>query len=262
MNLMKSQNPIIRNNVYNIWRRNFIQFARFWSTNFFWVLFEPLVVLTAIGYGLGAYVANIQGVSYLDFFFPAFICVTSMTVAFFEATYGNFSKLTYQRVYSAMIQTPIEPEDIVWGEALWAATKGTLSGLGVAIIVAFFGRLEIIMVIPSLLVIFVSSFVFAVGGLYVIAIVKNYDGIIYPTCGLIIPMSLLSGTYFPIEQLPPFFKYLTYLFPLTHTVAIVRGFFLGGTLWWEYLLHFIFLILVANILLKLASRKITKKLIP
>lgn len=261
MNPVKYQNPIGKN-VFNVWRRNFIQFIRFWSTNFFWVLFEPLVVITAIGYGLGAYVANIQGVSYLDFFFPGFICVTSMTVAFFEATYGNFSKLTYQRVYSAMIQTPIEPEDIVWGEALWAATKGTLSGLGVAIIVAIFGNIEILMVLPSLLVIFLSSFVFAVGGLYVIAIVKNYDGIIYPTCGLIVPMSLLSGTYFPIDQLPSLLKYLIYIFPLTHTVVIVRGFFLGGTLWWEYLLHFLFLILLSSFLLKLASKKITRKLIP
>ena len=265
MNLENTEVPLHvpqkRTGIYNIWRRNFLQFGRFWSTNFFWILFEPLVILNAIGFGLGAYISNIQGVSYLDFFFPGFICVTAMTVSFFEATYGNFSKLTYQNTYASMVQTPLEPEDVVLGESLWAASKGSISALGVAVIMFIFGNFEIAMLIPALLVIFLSSFIFAASGMYVISVVKNYDGIIYPTCGFIVPMSVLSGTYFPLEQLPTAFKYLFYAFPLTHTVAVVRGLFLGGVVWWEYVIHLLVLILMAAFFLKLANRNITKKLI-
>lgn len=261
MTLEKTQVPLRRSSIYNIWHRNLLIFGRYWTTNFFWILFEPLVILTALGYGLGAYIANIQGVSYLDFFFPGFLCLTSMTVAFLESTYGNFSKLNYQKIYSALVQTPVEPEDIVLGEALWAATKGCLSALGVSFVVGVLGHLEIMMVFPALLIIFLSSFIFGLFGMYVIAVVKNYDGIIYPTCGLIIPMSMLSGTYFPIEQLPTLLKILTYLFPLTHSVSMVRGLFLGGISWWQYLIHIVVLLIFAYLLLKLANKKISNKLI-
>jgi len=261
MSLESNRLPQKRTGVWNIWRRSFLQFRRSWLSNTFWILLEPLFILLALGYGLGAFVSNIQGVAYIDFFFPSLLCITSMMVAFFESTYGNFSKLTHQKIYSVMIQTPLEVDDVVLGEVLWGATKGTLSAAGVALIAGIFGHLTTLMVIPALLVVFVSSFLFSILGMLVISMVKNYDGIIYPTSGLIIPMSLLSGTYFPIEHLPYGLQYFAYLFPLTHTVAVVRGFILGGTPWWQIFLHICYLVGASLLLLRWAIHRMDRKLI-
>lgn len=253
--------PTFAAGTLQVWKRNFQQFKRSWLVNFFWMVLEPLLILLAIGYGLGTFVSTIQGISYADYFFPALLCMSAMMVSFFEASYGNFPKLTYQNVYASMILTSLEPRQIVVGEVLWAATKGTFSSLIVALVAGIFGHLNSLMLIPSLAVIFLSSFLFGALGMLVTSWVKNYDGIIYPTSGFIVPMALFSGTYFPLEHLPFGLKYLSYVFPLTHAVAMVRGMVVGGMVWWQMTLHILVLVVLSGIFLRIAIARITRKLV-
>ncbi len=247
--------------VRNVWRRNFLLFRRFWLINLFWIVLEPLIVLIAIGYGLGSYISNIGGVSYAEFFFPALLCISSMMVAFFESTYGNFAKLTYQKTYSTMMLAPIDPEQIVWGEILWAATKGTFSAIGVAVVAGLFGHLNTWMILPAIIILFISSFMFSALGFLITSYVKNYDQIIYPTSGIIIPMSLLSGTYFPLTEMPFGLQHLSFLMPLRHTVSAVRGCLLGGIPWWQILIHIFILIVFSVGLTRWATIRIRRRLI-
>lgn len=253
--------PTFASGILQIWKRSFQQFRRSWLLHFFWIVLEPLLILLAIGYGLGAFVSNMQGISYTDFFFPALLCLCSMMVAFFEGSYGNFSKLNQQNTYATMILTSLEPRQIVIGEVMWAATKGTLSALMVALIAGLFGHLDSLMLIPSLAIIFLSSFVFGAVGMLVTCSAKSYDAIIYPTSGFIVPMALFCGTYFPLEQLPFGMKYVFYVFPLTHTVALVRGLLQDSLPWWQIALHVLVLIVFAGLLLRMAIQKITQKLV-
>ncbi|MGE0631704.1 MAG: ABC transporter permease, partial [Pseudobdellovibrionaceae bacterium] len=72
--------------VREVWHRNFLYFRYSWKVSVFWIILEPLFYLGAIGYGLGAFVSNIQGISYVDWFFPGLLCSTAMMVSFFEGT--------------------------------------------------------------------------------------------------------------------------------------------------------------------------------
>lgn len=227
--------------VSNVWMRNFILFRRLWAVNLVWIVLEPLILLVAIGYGVGSFVSNVQGISYIDFFFPGLLCISSMMVAFFESTYGNFSKLTYQKTYSTMLLSPLDPQQIVFGEIFWAATKGTFSALGLIIVAGLFGKMDTWLLVPALAIIFVSSFMFGAFGLLITTYVKNYDQIIYPTSGIIIPMSLLCGTYFPLIELPFGLRYAAYIMPLRHSVLAVRGTLLEVLPVWQILIHVLIL---------------------
>lgn len=253
--------PTVTSGIFQVWRRNYIHFRRYWVMNFLWIVLEPLLMLLAIGYGLGAFVSNIQGIAFVDFFFPSLLCISSMMVSFFEASYGNYSKLTHQKIYSSMILAPLDPRQVVLGEILWAASKGTMSAAAVALIAGVFGHLDNLMLIPAMAVIFLSSLVFASMGMVVASMVRNHDGILYPTSGFIIPMTLFSGTYFPIEHLPFGTKYLTYLMPLTHVVSSVRGLLLSGIPWWQMLFHILILAALTYFLARWAIERITKKLL-
>lgn len=250
----------LRAQVFNIWYRNFLQFKRSWLIAFFWILFEPLVVLLAIGYGVGSYINNMSGVSYIDFFFPGLLCSTSMIIAFFESTYGNFSKLTYQQIYRTMILSPISSQEIVLGEILWAASKATLSSFGIFLIGIPLGLKYSLFFLPAFIFIFLSALVFAAFGMLITSIVKNYDSIIYPTSGVIVPMALLCGTYYPIESLPLVIKPVIYLLPLTHSVEAVRGLLLHGFNWMQ-IINFIFLFILLIVFVKQSIPRINKRLI-
>lgn len=215
--------PKMNSGFMRVWSRNFLYFRKTWTVSLFWVVLEPLMYLGAIGFGLGTFVANIGGHSYVDFFFPGLLCSTGMMVAFFEGTYGSFTKLTHQRTYATIMLTRIGPEEIALGELLWAGTKGYFSVCGVALVAAFFGLIDTWRIIPALAILLLLCWLFASLAMIVTSFARNYDSFIYSTSGFIIPMSLFSGTYFPIEQLPGGLRYVAYLFPLTHAVQAVRG---------------------------------------
>jgi lipooligosaccharide transport system permease protein len=246
--------------VSQVWSRNYSQFKRTWVISLFWAILEPIFMLTALGYGLGSLVPTVEGKSYVEFFFPGLICSSSMLIAFFASTYDVFSKLTHQRLFQTQILTPIEPREIVIGEVLWAASKGLFSAVGISVVASFFGLTETLRIFPALLMIFLSCLVFASFGMLVSTYVRNFDEIIFPTSGFIIPMSLLSGVYFPIDQLPYGLQYAVYIFPLTHSVRAVRALVLQGFDWWM-LANIFYLIVLVLFLMRLSIRRLSRKLL-
>ncbi|MGZ3742444.1 MAG: ABC transporter permease [Pseudobdellovibrionaceae bacterium] len=261
MKLLEILRPVKMNSGFlRVWSRNFLYFRKTWTVSLFWVLLEPLMYLGAIGFGLGAFVSNINGHSYVDFFFPGLLCSTGMMVAYFEGTYGGFTKLTHQRTYSTIMLTRIGPEEIAFGELLWASTKGYLSVCGVAIVAAFFGLIDTWRIFPAMVVLLILCWLFASMAMIMTSLARNYDSFIYSTSGFIVPMSLLSGTYFPIEQLPSGLKYLAYLFPLTHAVQAVRGLLQEGFTT-AVSVHVLVLLVLGLILMNVAINRIRSKLL-
>ncbi|QDK36222.1 ABC transporter permease [Bdellovibrio sp. NC01] len=221
--------PTVNDGALKVWQRNFLYFKKTWLVSLFWIVLEPVIYLGAIGFGLGAFVNNMGGMSYIEFFFPALLSTTAMLVAFFEGTYGNYTKLTHQRTYATIMLTRVGPEEIVAGELLWAASKGFFGVMGVTVVAIFFGLIDTPKILLALPVLFLLSCLFSCIGMIFTSIARNYDSFIYSTSGLIVPMSLLSGTYFPLEQLPTGLRYIAYLFPLTHAVSAVRGILHNGS---------------------------------
>lgn len=252
--------PRVDSGAFQVWSRNYLYFKKTWMVSLFWIVLEPVFYLGAIGFGLGAFVNNMGSVSYIEFFFPALLATTAMMVAFFEGTYGNYTKLTHQKTYSTIMLTRVGPEEIIGGELLWAASKAFFGVIGVVIVAFFFGLVESYKILLTLPILFLLSFLFSCIGMIFTSYAKNYDSFIYSTSGLIVPMSLLSGTYFPLEQLPTGLQYLAMLFPLTHGVAAVRGILQDGNLT-NIGIHVVVLMAMTWIAASVSFARITGKLL-
>ena len=250
---------IRRDGFFRVWQRNYFHFKKTWIASAFWIVLEPLMYLGAIGYGLGSFVNNMDGQGFLEFYFPGLLCSTAMMVAFFEGTYANYTKLTYQKLYSTIMLAPIRPQEIVMGEISWCATKGLFGVVGVSAVAFFFGLIESWRIFPAMLVLLLSAWLFSCAAMLVISYAKNYDSFIFATSGFIIPMSLISGTYFPLDSLPLALKVVAYLLPLAHSVHAVRLIINGN---WDYtiLLNLAYLVIVSLILLKLSMKRISRRL--
>jgi lipooligosaccharide transport system permease protein len=138
--------------MFKVWYRNFLFFRKTFFVTLFWTVLEPLMYLTALGYGFGQYVPPIENLSFIDFYFPGLLCTTAMFVSYFEATYPNYTKLSYQKTYFTMLLTPLTVSQILAGEVLWAATKGMIGVFGVAIVASAFGlfHFELFLTLPIL----------------------------------------------------------------------------------------------------------------
>ena len=70
----------------SVWWRNASMYRRTWTVNILPNFFEPVFYLTAMGIGVGAYIQEMGGMSYVAFLVPGLVCVAAMNGASYEAT--------------------------------------------------------------------------------------------------------------------------------------------------------------------------------
>ncbi|MDD1672351.1 MAG: ABC transporter permease [Methanomicrobiales archaeon] len=244
-----------------VWRRNLVTFMRTWKVNFIPPFLEPLLYLLALGLGVGSFITQVEGVSYPRFIAPALISIAVMNAAFFECTYSSYVRMYYQKTFDAMITTPLSIEDVILGELCWGATRSFIYALLMFPVLLAFGVIDL----PSSFLIFpfslLAGFLFASLGMCFTAVSPGIDTLNYPSFLLITPMFLFSGTFFPLNLLPVPVQIVAYgLLPLTHVVAVMRGFCLG-ILSLDLLLSITWLAIASTLLCPVAIHLMKKRLI-
>lgn len=232
-----------------------------WKSTILSNLFDPLIYLVALGFGLGAYVARIAGMSYIQFIAPGLIASSIMNAASFETTYNTFVRIHFDRVYEAMMATPVTVEDIVVGEMLWAMTRSTIYASVMLIVVAALGLVKSWFALFVPLLGAIGGLMFAIIGLTYTSFLKSIDQMnIYFTL-FITPLFLFSGVFYPLDALPDIVKQIAFLSPLYHLVNIVRPLVLG-TVGIDVLPHLlwiaVFIIVLAVVPVNLLSKKLVK----
>src|SRR5574341_51578 len=189
---------------------------------------DPLFYLVGMGYGLGALVVNLNGMSYVQFIAPAIIASVMMTAPFFENTIGSFIRLKHQKTYDAMVSTPASIEDVVTGDILYGAFKSLIQGTSVFIVVALFGLITSwwgLLILPFCLI---AGFMFASIAISYTAWMPDINYVDYFFVILMTPMFIFAGTFFPVSQLPGWAQKVAFFMPLYHVVNITRGLIVGN----------------------------------
>ncbi|WP_432822441.1 ABC transporter permease [Trichloromonas sp.] len=247
-----------------VWQRNFAVYRKTWKISFLPPLLEPLFYLLAFGVGLGVLVKGVsyrgEVVSYLAFIAPALLSVAIMYNAFFETTYNSFVRMYYQKTFDAMLATPLNIEEVITGEILWAATKSLIALSLMLVVVSLFGLVSFphgLLLFPLALL---GGLAFAAIGMIFTAVVPTIEVFNLPIFLFITPMFLFSGTFFPLDTLPGWAQGVAQILPLTHLVALARALCMGqlypGMCW-----HLAYLLVFCSIGIPLALRLMHRRLI-
>ncbi|MFA5003460.1 MAG: ABC transporter permease [Methanolinea sp.] len=216
--------PLPTTSSWKVWRRNADVFFKTYLVNFLPPVIEPVLYLLALGYGLGMFVGEIDGIPYVHYIAPALLAVSMMNSSFFECTYSSFVRMYYQKTFDAMISTPLSIEDVIAGELLWGATRSLIYTSAMLVVLIAFG---VISLPSSLLVIpfsFLAGLLFSGIGMCFTAISPGIDTLNYPAYLFITPMLLFSGTFFPLSVLPPVLQTAALaILPLAQAVIIARS---------------------------------------
>jgi len=215
---------------FRVWQRNLTVYAKTFHLNILPNFFEPVFMLLAFGLGIGRYVQDgPEGTSYLQYIAPGLIAYNAMMGASFEVTYNVFVKITFARTYESMLATPLEIEDIVLGEILWAVTRATLYGGIFLLIVALFGAIDPSRAALVLLVVPFVGLLFAGLGMVFTAIVPTIDLYSYYYTVFLTPLFLFSGVFFPVSDLPAWLQPAVPFTPLYHGVRVAQDLAHGRT---------------------------------
>ena len=215
---------------YRAWKvfyRNLMVFKKTWLANIMFNFVEPLLYLVAMGYGLGYYLPPIQGVDYLQFLAPGLVASTAMWAASAECTYDSFTRMRYQKIYHAILSTPISLEEVVVGEMLFGTFKAVLYGSVILLVTALVGLTPSPSALLVPLVLILCGLIFAQWGLIWTALVKKMDLFSYFFTLIITPMSFVGGVFFPLEGFPWVVRLLAQFTPLYHGVELIRSLVLG-----------------------------------
>ena len=204
--------------------RNALVFRKNIRVNLVPPFIEPLLYLGAIGFGIGAYITDIDGMPYVRFIAPAILAASVMNASFFECAYGTYVRMYYQKTFDAILATPVTLKEVILGEILWGATRGLISALSISIILLILGLASPIGIILALPLSFLAGILFSGIAACFSSISPSIDTISYPATLFIAPMFLFSGTFFPLHLLPEAVRIFALLFlPLTHVVSLIRA---------------------------------------
>jgi lipooligosaccharide transport system permease protein len=212
----------------HVWRRNGLVWTKLAIPSMLGNLADPTLYMLGLGYGLGAMLPSVAGLPYITFLAAGTVCSSTMMSASFESMYSGFSLMHVQRTWDAIMNAPVTLDDVVLGEAAWAATKALMSGTAVLIVATLLGLVASSLALWVLPLIFLTGVVFAGLGLIMTSLSPSYEFFVYYFTLAITPMMLASGVFFPIDQLPAMMQTIAYTLPLAHAVALVRPLMTGA----------------------------------
>jgi lipooligosaccharide transport system permease protein len=210
-------------------------YRRNWRATVVSSLLQPLLMLVAFGVGFGSLIDTSAraaratgGVPYLLYLAPALLAVSAVQTAAFESSYPILSSFKWRRTYEGIMATPITPAQLAAGQLTWIALRLTMSGAAYLLVIMLFGAVHG----PGV----VAAWVFAVlcgmafsAPLVAFSAAQEREGGAFTAIFrfVVLPMTLFSGTFFPISQLPAAVQPLAWISPLWHGTELARGAALG-----------------------------------
>jgi len=225
MNLYAAPRPSMR--FLPVYRRNLLVWRKLAVASVIGNIADPLIILVAFGYGLGRLLQQVDGVPYILFLAAGSMCMSTMMAASFESLYSAFSRMHVQRTWDSLLNAPLELDDIVIAEWLWAATKSVLSGVAIVTVVWLLDISREPTLVLALPGVALTGLVFGAIGLCVNALARGYDFFTYYFTLVLTPMIFLSGVYYPVAQLPDWLAAIAGALPLAAAVELARPLVLG-----------------------------------
>ena len=220
--------PVPRSVTFSVWRRNARVWRRLMIPSLVLNFGEPFLYLLGLGFGLGQFIGEMEGVGYFAFLASGLVASSAMMVASYEGIYSVYTRMVPQKTYDGILATPVQIDDIVAGEMLWCATKGTISGSSILLVATLLGAVagvEALLCVPLL---FLVGLAFAGPAIAVSAVSPSYDFFSYYITLVMTPMFILCGVFYPVSSLPEIAQHAVQALPLTHAVALIRPLVTGA----------------------------------
>lgn len=247
------------------WRlvqRNYLAHRRskvFFLTGFL----EPVFYLFSIGLGVGQMIDtfefNGRAVAYAAFVAPGMLAASAMNGAVLDSTFSVFFKLKFEKLYDAVLATPLRPADVARGEITWALLRGGVYSTGFLLVMLAMGLVGswwAVLAVPATLVV---GFGFSGACMALTTYMRSWQDFEYVTLA-IMPMFLFSATFFPVTAFSGPLRWVVEGTPLYRGVVLCRE-LTTGAVSVDSLVSVVYLLAMGVGGLYVASRRLDKLLL-
>jgi lipooligosaccharide transport system permease protein len=146
-----------------------------------------------------------------------------MNVAVNECMWPVMGGHKWSRQYHAMVAAPLTPAAVYQGVVAWASIRTAMSAGAFLVVAVLLGGIKSPWAVLALPAAVLTGIAFA--SITAAFSVTQNDDLKFPLIMRlgVQPLFLLSGTFFPVRQLPDRIEWLAWLSPLWHGVELCRG---------------------------------------
>jgi ABC-2 type transport system permease protein len=207
--------------LYVLWLRQVRRYVRSGS-RLLGTLGQPILLLLALGYGIGAIYRRAGAGNYLNFLVPGIITQTVLLSAIFwgiiilqDKRFGFLAE---------MLVAPVTRIKILLGSAAGGATISILQGVIVFVVSSFLGfRPYNWALVPiAFLVLVFMSLALTCFGAGIASIVDDFQGFQGINNLMVMPLFFLSSALYPLNNIPTFLRIISEINPVSYMVDALR----------------------------------------
>jgi lipooligosaccharide transport system permease protein len=239
-------------------------YRRNWRASVVSTVLGPLFFLVAMGFGLGSRIqpgAVTGGLDYAVYLAPALLASSAVQNASGEATFPVLSGFRWSRVFWGMTASPITAGQIAAGQLVWISLRLVVAGIGFLLVATVLGAVSSPAILLSLVFAVFAGAAFAAPLMAFSATIDdegNTFSLVFRF--VVLPMTLVAGTFFPVSQLPAWVHPFAWVTPLWHGTELSRGAAFGTLELLPALGHFAYLLLMFLVGAALARRNFQRRL--
>lgn len=202
------------------------RFTRIWPQTLLPPGITMALYFVIFGNLIGNRIGEMDGYAYIDYIVPGLIMMSVITNSYSNVV-SSFFSTKFQRSIEELMVAPVSPHVILLGYTFGGVARGLAVGLIVTLMSLFFTRLQVQHLGLTIVVVFFTSLVFALGGFINAVFARTFDDIsIIPTF-VLTPLTYLGGVFYSISMLPEFWQKVSLINPILHMVNAFRYGILG-----------------------------------
>ncbi len=202
--------------------------VRFWKVGFQTVLsplLSTMLYLLIFSHVLGDHVEAFPGVAYVSFLIPGLAMMALLQNAFANSSSSLIqSKITGNIIF--LLLSPVSYPEIFLAYVLASTIRGVLVGCGIFLITLWAVDIPLKFPLWALVFALLGSFILGATGIVAGIWAEKFDQLASFQNFIIVPLTFLSGVFYSIHSLPPFWQEVSHLNPFFYLIDGFRyGFF-------------------------------------
>lgn len=202
---------------FAVYKRETMRFLKVSNQTLIAPAVTSLLFLAVFSLAIGRRIDQHDGVSFEVFMVSGLIIMAAMQNAFANSS----SSMTMGKVLGTIIDyliPPLSPAEITIAITLAAMTRGIVVGLLVAFTASCFVDYDIAHPLLALAYVALASAIMGLAGMITGIFAESFDQTSAVTSYVITPLAFLSGTFYPVENLPNFFYHASLHNPFFHMI--------------------------------------------
>lgn len=209
-----------------LWEK-WVEFKFEWKKITASALVSPLLYMIALGWGLGS-TSAVTDRPYIDFLVPGILALTTMNTSFSAVAQPLNVQRLFEHSFDQIIISPTPMPAYIFGQMLSGALRGIYSGVLILLLSVPFGAT--MHITPAFfLVMLLNGMTFGALGVMAAILASTHADISRFSSFVILPMTFLCNTFFPLDRVPDVIRFLIGVLPLTHASGSLRVMAYGGT---------------------------------